>query len=52
MVADGMGGHNAGDVASKLAVENTIKCLKFQSQDKGYGRGIKESYQRFELKNI
>lgn len=27
VIADGMGGHNAGDVASKLAVENTINYL-------------------------
>lgn len=27
VIADGMGGHNAGDVASKLAVENTISYL-------------------------
>lgn len=27
VVADGMGGHNAGDVASKLAVQNTIKYI-------------------------
>ncbi|MGE5629358.1 MAG: Stp1/IreP family PP2C-type Ser/Thr phosphatase [Solirubrobacterales bacterium] len=27
VVADGMGGHNAGDVASKLAVENTISYI-------------------------
>lgn len=25
VVADGMGGHNAGEVASKIAVEETIK---------------------------
>ena len=27
VIADGMGGHNAGDIASKLAVENTINYL-------------------------
>ncbi len=27
VIADGMGGHNAGDVASRLAVENTIKYI-------------------------
>lgn len=28
IIADGMGGHNAGEVASKLAVENTISYIK------------------------
>ena len=27
-LADGMGGHNKGEVASKLAVENILKFLK------------------------
>jgi serine/threonine protein phosphatase PrpC len=27
VIADGMGGHNAGDIASKVAVENTINYL-------------------------
>lgn len=29
VVADGMGGHNAGEVASKIAVEKTIAYIKF-----------------------
>lgn len=28
VIADGMGGHNAGEVASKLAVESTIEIIK------------------------
>ncbi|MCY6483999.1 Stp1/IreP family PP2C-type Ser/Thr phosphatase [Clostridium aestuarii] len=28
VIADGMGGHNAGDVASKIAVENCIEYIK------------------------
>lgn len=28
VIADGMGGHNKGEMASKIAVENTIKLLK------------------------
>ena len=27
LVADGMGGHNAGEVASKIAVESIIRLL-------------------------
>lgn len=34
VVADGMGGHNAGDVASKLAVE-TIRAFMDRSRDGG-----------------
>ena len=30
-LADGMGGHNKGEVASKLAVENIISFLKFRN---------------------
>jgi PPM family protein phosphatase len=31
VIADGMGGHNAGEVASKLAVDSTIGYIKAQS---------------------
>jgi PPM family protein phosphatase len=31
VIADGMGGHNAGEIASKLAVENTISFLNSMS---------------------
>lgn len=31
VIADGMGGHNAGEVASKLAVDSTIEYIKTQS---------------------
>jgi PPM family protein phosphatase len=31
IIADGMGGHNAGEVASKLAVESTISFIKLRS---------------------
>jgi protein phosphatase len=32
VIADGMGGHNAGEIASKLAVENTISYLNSLTQ--------------------
>ena len=32
VIADGMGGHNAGEIASKLAVENTISCINSMTQ--------------------
>src|SRR5665647_822166 len=32
VIADGMGGHNAGEIASKLAVENTISYINSLSQ--------------------
>lgn len=31
LIADGMGGHNAGEVASKLAIESTINFIKLRS---------------------
>jgi PPM family protein phosphatase len=32
VIADGMGGHNAGEIASKLAVENTISYINSLTQ--------------------
>lgn len=32
VIADGMGGHNAGEIASKMAVENTISYLNSMSE--------------------
>ncbi|OFI07673.1 serine/threonine phosphatase stp [Clostridium acetireducens DSM 10703] len=33
VIADGMGGHNAGEVASKIAVDTTINYIKTQYKD-------------------
>ena len=34
LVADGMGGHNAGEIASKIAVKSIIDYLIEHSEDR------------------
>jgi|SRR5579863_437333 len=58
VVADGMGGHAAGEVASRLAVESTSEFIRkiVETQGKGGGddlvRGIKEANHRIYLSSI
>ena len=33
IVADGMGGHNAGDYASKMAVEEVVKTIRAMTEE-------------------
>lgn len=43
VVADGMGGHNAGEVASKMAVEGIIKYISENINEKNYNDILKEA---------
>lgn len=43
IVADGMGGHNAGDVASKMAVENIINFVAKNFKHNGFDRLLEEA---------
>ena len=39
IIADGMGGHNAGEVASKIAVDSTIEYIKNSSSNENLDKG-------------
>lgn len=43
VIADGMGGHNAGEVASKLAVENIIEIIKNSDSIKDIQLSLKDA---------
>lgn len=42
IVADGMGGHNAGDYASRFVVEHLVSCLEQKKEDKDIHSILKE----------
>lgn len=43
VVADGMGGHNAGEIASKIATESIIKYIKENIEDNIFKKTLKEA---------
>lgn len=43
VIADGMGGHNAGEVASKMAVQNTIDYIKSIQNIENTQKALKEA---------
>jgi len=46
LLADGMGGHNAGEIASRLAVQTAAKAIRkgsFQSPEERILRGVEEA---------
>lgn len=56
VIADGMGGHNAGEIASKLAVENTISYINSLAElddlEDSIRKAVVDSNQKiFELSN-
>lgn len=46
IVADGMGGHNAGDYASRFVVENLVKFLEKRQDDKDVHGILKEGIRK------
>jgi serine/threonine protein phosphatase PrpC len=55
VVADGMGGHRAGEVASRLAVDTVVDFVRASESDKGitwpYGLDTRMSFEGNQLRN-